>query len=161
MEIFEMQEEFDALMKKGQELIEKLKKEQVADDRKKVDRWKPKKGEEYWYFDNDGNVFLTINDDSEYDVFVKRIGNCFKTEAEALKELDRRIVEKELLDLADGSVNDNTWFEIEYSPYDNCFTTGQYSTITSSCYRFATEESCKKAMKKLGKERLKLIFRID
>lgn len=160
MEIFEMQKEFDELMKKGQELIKKMKEKQVVDDSKKVERWRPKDGDRVWFINDNGDL-----EDTTYlegcDELSFKLGNRFKTEAEALKELDRRIAESELLDLADGSVNDNTWFEIEYTPYDDCFTYGQYSTVTSSCYRFASKESCNKAMKQLGKERLKLIFRID
>lgn len=158
MEVFEMQKEFDALMKRGQELIKMLKENQSE----KVKRWKPKQGDEFFCIDSCGKIektFFTTNLNA--DLFRYKVGNCFKTEAEAKKHFDRMLAEQELLDLADGSVNDNAWFEIEYSPYDNCFTSGQYSTITSSCYRFATEESCKKAMKKLGKERLKLVFRIE
>lgn len=159
MEIFEMEKEFNELMKKGQELIKMLKENQS----KKVKRWKPNKCEEYWFIQNDGLLYRYsdgwkngVSDKGRY-----KLGNCFKTEEQAQKELDRRIAECELLDLADGSVNDNTWFEIEYTPYDGRFTPGQYSTVTSSCFRFATEESCKKAIKLLGTERLKLIFRID
>lgn len=158
MEVFEMQKEFDALMKRGQELIKMLKENQSE----KVKRWKPKQGDEFFCVDSCGKIektFFTTNLNA--DLFRYTVGNCFKTEAEAQKEIDRMVAEQELLDLADGSVNDNVWFEIEYSPYDNCFTAGQYSTITSSCYRFATEESCKKAMKQLGKEKLKLVFRVD
>ena len=158
MEVFEMQKEFDALMKRGQELIKMLKENQSE----KVKRWKPKQGDEFFCVDSCGKIektFFTPNLNA--DLFRYKVGNCFKTEAEAQKELDRMLAEQELLDLADGSVNDNTWFEIEYTPYDDCFTSGQYSTITSSCFRFATEESCNKAMKQLGEEKLKLIFRID
>lgn len=158
MEIFEMEKEFNDLMKKGQELIEKMKEKES----KKVKRWKPNKlGENYYAIWSHGFIGCYTWGDGKAENSCFKIGNCFKTYEEAQKELDRRTAEQELLDLVDGSVNDNTWFEIEYTPYDGRFTPGQYSTVTSSCFRFATEESCKKAMKQLGKERLKLIFRID
>ena len=155
MEIFEMQKEFDELMKKGQALIKMLKENQSE----KVKRWKPKVGEDYWHFENDGNLFSRVNCDNECDVFLKSIGNCFRTEEEAQKELDRRIAEQELLDLADGFSNDS-WYEIEYMTEEDCFTSSRYSALTSSCYRFATEESAQNAIDTLSDDKLKLIFRI-
>lgn len=135
-------------------------KKQVADTSKKV-RWKPKDGGYYFSVMFDGNIKNYVWNSDVIDNGCYKLGNCFKTEEEAQKELDRRIAEQELLDLADGSLNDNKWFEIEYEPYANCFGPGCYSEITSSCFRFATKESCQKAIDTLGTERLKLIFRID
>lgn len=159
MEIFEMEKEFDALMKKGQELIEKMKEKRFVDT-SKTKRWKPKDGDVVWFINDNGDLeeMTYIGD---VDELALKIGNCFKTKEEAQKERDRRIAEQELLDLADGSSNDKTWYEIEYTPYDDCFTFGQYGTVTSSCFRFATAESCDKAINELGREKLKLIFRID
>lgn len=161
MEIFEMQKEFDELMKKGQELIEKMKQNQS-----KTKRWKPTLGDTFFHITNttqiDSMRYLTGNSHVCEKIF--KTGNYFKSKEEAQKELDRRIAEQELLDLCDGYGN----IEIGYRPYLGKFGTsgsdclfGEERVLILSPYRFATEESCNKAVKQLGEEKLKLIFRID
>lgn len=155
-DIFNMEEEFNALMKKGQELLEKMKENQS----KKVKRWKPKQGDEFFCIDSCGKIektFFTTNLNA--DIFRYKVGNCFKTEKEAQKELDRMVAEQELLDLCDWDGGE--LYSIYYVISDNDFVITHYLNITHAPYRFATEESCKKAMKQLGTERLKLVFRID
>ena len=135
-------------------------KKQFADASKKV-RWKPKQGDEFFCVDSAGKIeksFFTPNLNA--DIFRYRIGNCFQTEEEAKKEFNRMIAERELLDMADGSLNGG-WYEIEYIPKEDCFDYCGYSEISSSCYRFASKESARKAIDTLGTEKLKLIFRID
>ena len=57
-------------------------------------RWKPKKGEEYWYANRVHiPVLSTIWADDEYDNNSYRIGNCFQTEKEAQGIL-REVFEK-------------------------------------------------------------------
>lgn len=156
-DIFEMEKEFDALVKKGQELIEKLKKE-----KSKPKRWKPKDGETYWYIYGDGTIeygFWTSKDNTVLGRY--KLGNCFKTQEAAQKELDRRIAEQELLDMCDGSSTDCFWAEIGYDRDTDLFEAGEYGRMVGSCYHFATEESAQKAIDTLSTEKLKLIFRID
>ena len=151
-----MQKEFDELMKKGQELIKKLKENQT----KKVERWKPKQGDEFFCVDSCGKIektFFTTNLNA--DLFRYKVGNCFKTEAEAQKELDRMVAEQELLDLADWDGGE--LYSIYYVISDNDFVITRYLNITHAPYRFATEESARKAIDTLGSEKLKLIFRIE
>lgn len=161
MEIFEMQKEFDELMKSAQALIEKLKKEQVADDRKKVDRWKPKDGDRVWFINDNGDL-----EDTTYlegcDELSFKLGNRFKTEAEALKELDRRIAEKELLDMVDSKMSDKNdkWF-IEYDTQESYFYPNNTFFRFTTPFIFSSKESCEKAINKLGEDKLKLVFRID
>ena len=158
MEVFEMEKEFDALMKKGQELIKMLKENQS----KKVKRWKPKQGDEFFCVDSCGKIektFFTPNLNA--DLFRYTVGNCFKTEKEAQKELDRMVAEQELLDLCDWDNETDLVWSIVYSTCDDSFVIGCYSTIMTSCYRFASEESAQKAFNTLGTDKLKLIFRID
>lgn len=156
MEIFEMQKEFDELMKKGQELIEKMKKEQS-----KTKRWKPKAGETYYYIGATGSIdslhwFEQSEDCASHRLY--EIGNCFKTEKEAQKELDRRIAEKELLDLCDWESGE--LYSIYYIIAYNNFTITSYLTMTHSPYRFASRESAQNAIDTLGEDKLKLVFRI-
>lgn len=157
-DIFEMQKEFDELMKKGQELIKKMKENQSE----KVERWKPKNDDVFYYVADNGRVMLLKVDDYVSD-FVENLydfHNCFKTEQEAQKELDRRIAEQELLDMCDWE--DGACAEIMYDLEDKKFSVG--FPCTENCYspyRFATKESAKKTIDTIGEDKLKLIFRID
>lgn len=157
--INDLKEQLENLIKQGQELLEKMK-ERVADT-SKTKRWKPKDGETYWYIYGDGTIdydFWT----SKNDILLGRykLGNCFETEEEAQKELERRIVEQELLDLCDWK--NGACAEIMYDFMDKEFSVGYPCTETCySPYRFASKKSCQKAIDTLGTEKLKLIFRID
>lgn len=156
MEVFEMQKEFDALMKRGQELIKMLKENQSE----KVKRWKPKQGDEFFCVDSCGKIektFFTTNLNA--DLFRYASGNCFKTEAEAKKHFDRMLAEQELLDMCDWDGGE--LYSIYYVISDNDFVITRYVNITHAPYRFASRESAQKAINKLGKEKLKLVFRVD
>lgn len=155
-----MSEEIRIITKEQYNEYMELKK-QFVDATKKVERWKPKDGGTYWIITGNGKVEWQPWDGSKWDMGFYNLHNCFETEEQAQKELDRRLAEQELLDLVDGSVNDDEWVEIEYEPDNDRFTIDCYSTITTSCYRFASRESCQKAIDTLGTEKLKLIFRID
>lgn len=157
MEIFEMEKEFDALMKKGQELIEKMKENQ-----RKTKRWKPTLGDTFFHITNTTHIdsmrYLTGNSHVCEKIF--KTGNCFKTEEQAKKELDRRVAERELLNLCDWE--DCACAEIMYDFGDKEFSVG--FPCTENCYspyRFATKESCKRAIDMVGEDKLKLIFRIE
>ncbi len=153
-----MSEEIRVITKAQYEEYMELKK-QVADVRK-TKRWKPKEGEPYWHIYDDGTIdydFWT----SKNDILLGRykLGNCFETEEEAQKELDRRLAERELLDLCDWEGEESAYF-IEYNDKRDVFAWDWFNFIYSP-YRFASESSVKKAINELGEDKLKLIFRID
>lgn len=157
MEIFEMEKEFDELMKKGQQLIEKMKQNQIE----KVKRWKPEDGDVYYSVMSIGDV-MKYGWNSDYvDCGHYKLGNCFKIEEEAQKELDRRIAEQELLDLADWDETNKLWSCIYYDTNMCEFRITNFSALVLNPYRFASIESAQKAIDKLGEDKLKLIFRID
>lgn len=134
-------------------------KHHFGDTDKKTKRWKPKDGNVYYGVTGDGIIKTLIWNTDVVDYGYYKIGNCFKTEEEAQKELDRRFAEQELLDFCDfdGRV------ELCYDEHAECFEADDGSELPYyySPYRFATKESCQKAIDTLGDEKLKLIFRID
>ena len=158
-DIFEkIQNDFNEFMKKAKELIEK---ERVADT-SKTKRWKPKCGEYYYTIEWTGRIdsYNWDNDLSDCNCFI--LGNCFKTHEEAQKELDRMLAERELLDLCDWESGlDNLPSYIIYDTSDCEFYILNHKEVTYNPYRFANEDSSRKAIKQLGTEKLKLIFRID
>lgn len=159
--IKDLQEQFENFIKQGQELLEKMKEECISDVSKKVKRWKPKDGDVYYGVVADGTIKRITWDNDIVDCGYYKMGNCFKTEEEALKELDRRFAEQELLDMCDGSSDDDYRVEIGYDRDADLFETGQYGGMLGSCYHFASVKSAQKAIDTLGTDKLKLIFRID
>lgn len=132
-------------------------KNHISQQEKKVRRWKPKDGDCVWVIYNDGSVEETIYL-SNIDEHRLKAGFCFKTEEEAQKELDRRFAEQEILDFCDWTVGEP--YQIGYYRSDDTFHPASF--MGAYCpYRFASKESCQKAIDTLGTEKLKLIFRID
>lgn len=157
--INDLQEQIDNLIKKYQELIERLKEEQNTDVSKKV-RWKPKDGELCYFITATGcigNFYFSSKDSLNCKHY--KIGNCFKTKEEAQKELDRRIAEQELLDMCDW--DRDIVYCVIYNQNSERFDVNLYNTFIPAPYRFASIESAQKAIDTLGAEKLKLVFRID
>lgn len=125
---------------------------------KKVKRWEPKEGDRVWVVYASGDLEETTFL-SALDRDMLKMGFCFKTKKEAQKERDRRLAEQELLDMCDwdGRV------ELCYDEHAECFEADDTSEFPyyHSSYRFASKESCQKAIDTLGTEKLKMIFRID
>lgn len=121
-------------------------------------RWKPIHGEQYWYVGSDGDFYTDIWEGCEdIDGGRYNLGNVFKTEQEAQKELDRRLAEQELLDMCNWDGGENLYF-IRYNDQKDAFDCVWFGSIYSP-YRFASEESAQKAIDALGVEKLKLILR--
>lgn len=126
---------------------------------KKVRRWKPEYGDQYWYADSDATCVLSRCFDDEFDLGRYKLGFVFRTKEEAQKDIDRRIAEQELLDMCDW--DGKLVYYIIYNPISESFDVNLYNTFIPTPYRFESEESCKKAVDTLGTDKLKLIFRID
>lgn len=158
--INDLQEQFETLIKQGQELLEKMKENHISDTNKKV-RWMPKNGECYYVVNGGGEITSKGWGDDIYDEGCYNLNNVFKTEEEAQKELDRRLAEQELLELADWKKG-KSCYEIEYDFKEKCFEGDVCCSYSCySPYRFATKESCQQAIDTLGEDKLMLIFRID
>jgi hypothetical protein len=126
---------------------------------KNIRRWKPEYGEKYWIAGSDCECFPACWDDDLYDLGRYNLGCVFKTKQEAQKELDRRLAEQELLDLCDWK-DEEPVYHILYDFRKDYFSPDWLNDIFSH-YRFASLESCQKAINTLGHKKLKLIFRID
>lgn len=159
--INDLREQFENLIKRGQELLEKMKENQNSDVSKKV-RWMPKNGECYYVVNGGGEITSKGWGDDIYDEGCYNLNNVFKTEEDAHKELDRRLAEQELLDMVDAKTSDENdkWF-IEYDPRGPVFYPNNTVFRLTTPFLFATEESCQQAINTLGEDKLKLIFRIN
>lgn len=153
-----MSEEIRVITKAQYKEYMELKKQAKTTQTK---RWKPKVDEGYHCVLGHGMIKTNIWAEDVTDCGYYKLGNCFKTEEEAQKELDRRLAEQELLDMCDWE-KDKPCYEIYYNFKEKCFEGDVcYSYSCYSPYRFATKESCQKAIDTLGTDKLKLIFRID
>lgn len=55
--------------------------------------WKPKKSEQYWYYDDGDGAECTRWNNFNYDYYTWKLGNCFRTEEEA-ETKGKEIMEK-------------------------------------------------------------------
>lgn len=63
---------------------------------KKQNRWKPKKNENYWYIDIEGNITYDYWEDYDLDNYRYNTNNCFETNTLAHQKFDRMQTEIEL-----------------------------------------------------------------
>lgn len=130
------------------ELKEKgyITRERIADNNKMVE---------------DKRFFLFYKVAETKDMINFEIKEQSQFELKDRRELERMIAEQELLDMCDGSSDDDYWVEIGYDRDTDLFETGQYGRMVGSCYHFTSDESARKAIDTLGTDKLKLIFRIE
>lgn len=82
------------------ELMHKYGKDWDAEKKQVVDwKWEPKEGDDYYYIDNDGDIWSDTWDECPIDDDRYDFGNCFKTkeEAEAAAERVKKALKGEAL----------------------------------------------------------------
>lgn len=144
--------------------VSKKKLSELKEQLGSINRLNLKVGDIYFFKIGNGSCSWKkfINDDNDK----KRLkrGNCFKTDAECLKSIARDEAEQELLDMCDfrdADLGIKKGYEIVYELEDKEFFSNWFQYTVRTPYRFASEESCQKAIDTLGVEKLKLIFRIE
>lgn len=122
--------------------------------------WKPKYGEIYWYIDGDGCFRASRGGCSEYEEYRLDIGNCFSTKEEALFEVERLKVIRELKELAGGYkwkyCDDNYCICID-SRENKIVITNYHWTLENNIY-FPSEKAAQKAIDTIGEERLRKYY---
>lgn len=161
------------IIKKGEKTMNKKKIEKSLEYHKKKiaeleealkesenKRWFPKKDEKYYSVGHtDIQQLNNFIENCTKDMY--SMNNVFKTEKEAEKELARRKAETELLDMCDWTSECERMWMIFYDRNTSNFDIDYFCAHQFTPYCFATRESAQKAIDTLGKEKLKLIFRID
>lgn len=130
----------------------------IASDWVKVEeeskRWKPAE-EEYYYFVSDeystgiGN-YCWHNDLADYNLY--KAHNCFNTRQKAAQAHDVWLAERELRSLADGGE-----YNILYHKMENRFY-AEFLLTFKSPYTFSSQQKAERVIKRLGEDKLKLIF---
>jgi len=126
--------------------------------------WKPENGETYWFVRSTGSVDTDRWYNNSVDVYRHDIGNCYRTEAEAVYYRDRRLTETALRRFA---LENNGEFG-----YDRCFLYFDCSIETMSIYQcqwacigwktsdisFSSRGIAINAIESIGEENLKKLF---
>lgn len=150
---------------------ERLKpKEKV---KKKPRVWKPKYGGNYWFIFTDGDIGKTLWYDKDIDLGRYSIGNCFRTEEEAIFVREKQKVKVLLQRFADehNDPDKEEWdgnhshFSIVYEALSEesirvsrTLGAGRDESITY----FTSKESVERAIKSIGKDKiLKYLFDVD
>lgn len=156
-----------------QEILEEINKteEHLADMKKMLEeceykRWKPEKGEIYWWV---GGSSLNIMTSDRISPFHYLTYNCFKTKEEAEQEAEKILVRRQLEDIArrlnkDEKIDWNNQEREKYClAYDNndkciCQATNKFTVRQGTVY--CLDENFKDiAIQEIGEERLKKYLR--
>lgn len=125
--------------------------------------WKPKENENYYYINSVIEVFDGIWNSHRTDENRYQFGNCFKTKEEAEFRLEQIKVYNELKNFA----IENNDVDIDWEDYRDKFSISYNYRIDEFCVYgnvhtqdigqiyFTSEEIAKKAIEKVGKDRIK------
>lgn len=145
--------------------LEKMAQEheaQVVTD--KADEW-PQIGDAYWVVDFDGDIFKCAFANSVYEEERLATGNCFRTEAEAIRRLESLKVQTELRRMPGRCAFEHAsgeQFFIYFDEFGCCFEVGRNESCEISRNDaiagvwFATIECACHALDTIGQERLRV-----
>ena len=141
-----LQDELKALKERIAELEEQAKEEQKF----------PQKDDEYWYIDDEGDVFGTFYDNHYIDRYHQEIGNVFKTKEQADFAVEKLKVESELRKFSRPFDEDDNNYFIELSMFDKTLTVDDDECwqIQGVIY-FESTEKALQAIDTVGQERIK------
>src|SRR5699024_5983205 len=148
-----VQDEIKALKERIAEVEEQIKREQAF----------PREDDEYWYANENGEVFRDEWGDFGYEKSMLTIGNVFQTENEAEFAVGNLKVEAELRKFsrpfADGEENNH----IKYRPsFDELSVLTSFSYQDQGVFYFESSEEAKQAIEAVGEERIKkYIFGVE
>lgn len=148
--------ELEETINKAQEQIQELK----AMKDSKV--WKPKENREYWYITEDGVVDTGVWEDFECEKRMYSMGNCYKTEEEALEALEIKKTDIELRRYAQEHnekficwTDNNAKYYIKYDFSHECLIIDVCNiTKTANQIYFSSREVAAEAIKSVGKDRV-------
>lgn len=155
-----LQEKIDNMKREIERMDNEIKRCEKALEKSKMPKlaipFIPKDKDRFCVYNRYGKIssgFLVSKNDLETAMLL----GAYKTEEETKLAYEKRKAEIELLMMCDG-LEKRTCFV----PYfdDNELFVGRCAWYKPCPYRFASKESCQKAIKKLGDHKLRLIFNI-
>lgn len=144
-----------------QEEILKIKEEMVAEFNKRVEELVQEEesvmilGEAYYYFNSDGTVYKDEWEDHWVDKGRLRVGNVFLLEEEALAEVEKNKVEKEIRDFRRPFIFGRKNWYLFMDENKQVFPTFDLDEVTYGVVYFESKEKAQEAIDTVGIERIK------
>lgn len=149
-----------------QEEILKIKEEMVAEFNKRVEELVQEEksvmtlGEEYYYFNSDGTVYKDEWEDHEVDKGRLKVGNLFLLEEEALAEVEKNKVEKEVSNFSRPFIFGRKNWYLFMDENKQIFPIFDLDEVTYGVVYFESKEKVQEAIEAVGTDRIKkYIFR--
>lgn len=118
----------------------------------------PKYYEIYYFIGSEGELFEDKNEGVDVDVDRFKIGNCFRTEAEAEFAIERLKVLHELNKFAGTKNAGNISYSLIFSTKNKIVDTIKQTDCITSAIWFDTIEDAKTAIKVVGEDRIKKYY---
>ena len=115
----------------------------------------PRNGDTYWIVDDSGDLYDTVYVSNKSDVYRKKVGNIYKTEAEAELALEKTKVEAEWRKFSRPFVwGEENWFLSMDNDKDIFFEYDNYEVYQGVNY-FESKGKVKEVIESIGEERIK------
>ena len=144
-----------------QEEILKIKEEMVAEFNKRVEELVQEEesvmilGEAYYYFNSDGSVYKDEWEDHLVDKGRLKVGNVFLLEEEALAEVEKRKVEKEIKNFRRPFIFGRKNWYLFMDENKQIFPIFDLDEVTYGVVYFESKEKAEEAIESVGTERVK------
>ena len=144
-----------------QEEILKIKEEMVAEFNKRVEELVQEEesvmilGEAYYYFNSDGTVYKDEWEDHLVDKGRLKVGNVFLLEEEALAEVEKRKVEKEINDFRSPFIFGRRNWYLFMDENKQIFPIFDLDEVTYGVVYFESKEKAEEAIETVGIDRIK------
>lgn len=144
-----------------QEEILKIKEEMVAEFNKRVEELVQEEesvmilGEAYYYFNSDGTVYKDEWEDHLVDKGRLKVGNVFLLEEEALAEVEKRKVEKEIKNFRRPFIFGRKNWYLFMDENKQIFPIFDLDEVTYGVVYFESKEKAEEAIESVGTERVK------
>lgn len=144
-----------------QEEILKIKEEMVAEFNKRVEELVQEEesvmilGEAYYYFNSDGTVYKDEWEGHQVDKGRLEVGNVFLLEEEALAEVEKRKVEKEIKNFRRPFIFGRKNWYLFMDENKQIFPIFDLDEVTYGVVYFESKEKAEEAIETVGIERIK------
>lgn len=144
-----------------QEEILKIKEEMVAEFNKRVEELVKEEesvmilGEAYYYINNDGTVYKDEWEDHWVDKGRLKVGNVFLLEEEALEEVEKKKVEKEVNNFRRPFIFGRKNWYLFMDENKQIFPIFDLDEVTYGVVYFESREKAQEAIEAVGTDRIK------
>ena len=139
-----------------------LRDDLIEEQESGIRRFKPKKGETYYYIDSIGGIVSSCWNNGAADIVKYGYGNCFETSDDAAFELERLRVIAEMKEFAESEGKDwysgKPHYRLCYNYKDRRFTYPSTSREQSGEIYFKSIEKIEECIEDIGEERIKKYY---